>query len=234
MNTVRSRLSETPLFAGLAAEDQAEVAAIAAERAYRRGELIFGEGDPADGFYSVVHGRVKIFKTGLDGKELILHIYGPGNPFGEVPVFAGGRFPANAMALTASRVLFLPRDDFVALIARRPSLAMRMLAELSLRLRQFTVQLEALSLKTVSSRLAAYLVRLSQEQGAGKPAEENGVRLPLSKGQLASLLGTIPETLSRIFSKMSAAGLIRVAGKTIFLLDPEGLNRLAEGENLSA
>lgn len=232
MDTIRPVLFETPLFNGLSAQERADISAISVERSYGRGEMIFGEGDLADGFYIVGRGRVKIFKTALDGKELILHIYGPGNPFGEVPVFAGGRFPANAMALAASQVLFLPRGDFVALIARRPSLAMNMLAELSLRLREFTVQLETLSLKTVPSRLAAYLVRLSREREAKKRTSESEVQLPLSKGQLAGLLGTIPETLSRIFAKMSAAGLIRVEGKTIFLLDPEGLNCLADGENL--
>ncbi|MDL2269954.1 Crp/Fnr family transcriptional regulator [Desulfosarcina sp. OttesenSCG-928-A07] len=229
MDTTRQILSETPLFNGLSAEEQDELAAISVGRPYGRGELIFMEGDPADGFYLVARGRVKIFKTALEGKELILHIYGPGNPFGEVPVFAGGRFPASAMALSASQVLFLPRSAFIALISRRPHLAMNMLGELSVRLRQFTVQLEALSLKTVPSRLAAYLVRLSHEQRT-KSMSEQEVRLPLSKGQLASVLGTIPETLSRIFSRMSAAGLIRIKGKTLWLLDAEGLTRLAAGE----
>jgi CRP-like cAMP-binding protein len=102
--------------------------------------------------------------TSAEGKEQILHIYGPGHPIGEVPVFSGSRFPANAMAIEKSRMLFFPRRDFVDLISAHPSLALNMLAVLSLRLRQFTVQIENLSLKEVPARLASYLIFLSEKQ----------------------------------------------------------------------
>ena len=118
---------------------------------------------------------------------------------GEVPVFTGTPFPANAQALSKSVLAFFPKKKFIALINSNPSLALNLLAVLSKRLRQFTVQVENLSLKEVPERLAAYLLFLSKEQGG-----TDEVTLPISKGQLASLLGTIPETLSRIFSKMSA------------------------------
>jgi CRP/FNR family transcriptional regulator len=100
-----------------------------------------------------------------------------------------------------------------------------MLAVLSSRLRQFTVQVENLSLKEVPARLASYLVYL-----AGEQASDREVLLDISKGQLASLLGTIPETLSRILSRMSAGGLINVEGKRIALLNMTGLNELADQE----
>ncbi len=164
----------------------------------------------------------------MDGKEQILHIYGPGNPFGEVPVFSGSRFPANAQALVKSQILFLPRKAFVHLIAANPSLSMNMLGELSMRLREFTIQIENLSLKEVPSRLADYLIYLAQEQ-----QRPDRVTLEISKGQLASLLGTIPETLSRIFAKMSAQQLLRVDGKTIELLDPAGLADLSVAGKLA-
>jgi CRP/FNR family transcriptional regulator len=99
---------------------------------------------------------------------------------------------------------------------------MNMLGELSLRLRQFTVQIENLSLKEVPSRLASYLIVLAAEQNS-----RDRVTLTISKGQLASLLGTIPETLSRIFAKMSTQGLIRVDGKSIHLLDGDNLEDLS-------
>ena len=98
-----------------------------------------------------------------------------------------------------------------------------MLAVLSMRLRQFTVQVENLSLKEVPARLAAYLIVLSEEQNS-----RVRVNLPISKGQLASLLGTIPETLSRIFAKMSAQDLITVQGRQIRLLDRPGLAEVSE------
>lgn len=221
-------LSVTPLFKGLSEHQRDEIITITIDRHYKRGEFIFMEGDAADGFYIVADGQVKIFKTSMEGKEQILHIYGPGNPFGEVPVFSGSQFPANAQALVKSHILFLPRHAFVGLIARNPSLSMNMLAELSMRLRQFTIQIENLSLKEVPSRLASYLIYLANEQDRSDP-----VTLTISKGQLASLLGTIPETLSRIFAKMSAQELIRVEGKEIYLLDTLGLEDLAAAGKLA-
>lgn len=215
-------LRSAPLFKGLSEQQLNEIGAIAIEKPYQRGESIFMEGDEGNGFYIVAEGQVKIFKTSVEGKEQILHIYGPGNPFGEVPVFSGSRFPANAVALVKSRILFLPREAFVRLIAEHPSLSMNMLGELSMRLRQFTVQIENLSLKEVPSRLASYLTVLAEEQG-----RSDRVDLTISKGQLASLLGTIPETLSRIFAKMSAQNLIRVDGRQIHLLDMAGLEDLS-------
>jgi len=202
------------LFSGLPAEQLDKVTAIAVERSFGRGESIFFEGDPADGFYMVAEGKVKIFKMSLDGKEQILHIFGPGEPIGEVPMFHGQPFPANAMAMTMTRVLYFPRRQFVELVTGNPSLALNLLAMLSLRLRRFAAQIESLSLKEVPGRLAAYLVYLAEEQGSTRQ-----VTLDIPKGQLASLLGTIPETLSRIFARMTEEGLIRVDGRTIYFED---------------
>ncbi|MBU1138348.1 MAG: Crp/Fnr family transcriptional regulator [Proteobacteria bacterium] len=215
---MRQILAESELFGGLPPQYLDEIEKITVVKEYGRGESIFFEGDPGIGFYMVAKGRVKIFKTSLSGKEQILHIFGSGEPFGEVPVFHGNPFPANALALEKTSLLFFPRKDFVNLVHAMPSLALNMLAVLSMRLRRFTAQIENLSLKEVPARLADYLLYLSEEQG-----NEKYVELEISKGQLASLLGTIPETLSRIFSKMSDEGLIRVEGKKISLLDREGL-----------
>lgn len=211
-------IAESILFSGLPDEELDKVVAIAAIKTFGRGESIFFEGDDGNGFYMVVDGQVKIFKMSLDGKEQILHIFGPGEPFGEVPVFHGQPFPANALALTKSRLLFFPRREFVELVTGNPSLALNMLAMLSLRLRRFANQIESLSLKEVPGRLAAYLVYLAEEQESSTQ-----VTLDIPKGQLASLLGTIPETLSRIFGKMTEEGLIRVEGRTIYIDDFAGL-----------
>ena len=154
----------------------------------------------------------------MGGKEQILHIFGRGEPFGEVPVFHGNPYPATAEALTDIEVYFFPRRDFVGLLEANPSLALNMLAILASRLRHFATQIEHLSLKEVPGRLASYLIYLMKEQ---KNSEE--VVLDIPKGQLASLLGTSPETLSRIFLKMSEEGLIQVSGRKIVLLNQEGL-----------
>jgi CRP/FNR family transcriptional regulator len=223
MDKILQIISDAPLFNDLPDEQLNEIRQIAVDRFYDKGSTIFLEGDPCDGFYIIADGRVKIYKLSFEGKEHILHIYGPGNPFGEVPVFAGKKFPANAETLLKSHLLFFPRTAFIDLISRNPSLSLNMLAVLSMRLRQFTVQIENLSLKEVPGRLASYLLYLAKEQGRTKT-----VALTISKGQLASLLGTIPETLSRILAKMAKQGLIETSGRDLKLLDIGGLEDLAE------
>ena len=208
--TIRGSL----LFEGLPVPQIDAIAAISIKKTYSRGQNVFFEGEEARGFYMVEEGKIKIFKVSPGGKEHILHIFGPGEPFGEVPVFNGKPFPANAEALMATTCIYFPRKSFIRLVEDNPSIALNMLAVLSLRLRRFAGQIESLSLKEVPARLANYLLYLSDEQGS-----LDQVELEISKGQLASLLGTIPETLSRIFSKMSDSGLIKVQGRPIILLN---------------
>jgi len=229
MDKVLKILGSIPLFNGLSELHLGEIRGIARDRFCDKGKRIFSEGDNGEGFYVVASGQVKIFKISPEGKEHILNIYGPGNSFGEVAVFSGEQFPANAETLLKSHLLFFPRSAFVALISGNPSLCMNLLADLSLRLRQFTIQIENLTLKEVPGRLASYLLYLSDEEGQG-----DSLTLNISKGQLASLLGTIPETLSRILSKMSNAALIEVKGKEITILDREDLKELAETGKLGS
>lgn len=229
MKNIFEIVASVPLFDGLPDDQLHEIKKIALSRHFKKGETIFSEGDPGNGFYVVAEGLVKIYKVSSEGKEQILHIFGMGEPFGEVPVFTGQPFPANAEAIARSRLLFFPRADFVDLITGNPSLSLSMLAVLSMRLRQFTVQIENLSLKEVPGRLASYLLYLADEQ-----RKDDSVRLDISKSQLASLLGTIPETLSRIFAKMTDMKLIAVSGRKINLVDRSGLISLAEhGKNLT-
>jgi CRP/FNR family transcriptional regulator len=223
MKNILDVISTIPLFNGLPADQLEAIKKIAIEKQINKGEIVVSEGDEGRGFFVIAEGRVKVFKVSAEGKEQILHIFGPGQPFGEVPVFAGQRFPANAQAIEKAKVLFLPRAAIVELITANPSLALNMLAEMSRKLRLFAVQIENLSLKEMPARLASYLIHLADEQG-----QEAVLTLKISKGQLASILGTIPETLSRIFAKLSGNELIRVEGKKITLLDRSSLEDLAE------
>jgi len=215
-----------PLFQGLAAGLYDELAMIVVDQVVPRGRVIFYQGDEASGLYIVVSGRVKIFKLSPEGKEQILHFFGAGEPFGEVAVFAGECFPACAEALQESRLFFFPRPAFVAMIQKQPSVALNMMAVLSLRLRKFSTLIEDLSLKEVPGRLAAHLVYLGKGQ-KGIPR----IDLDVSKNQLASLLGTIPETLSRILARMSKDGYIELIGQRgIRILNRRVLEELAAGE----
>ena len=220
------QIAAIPLFQGFSRGEYEDLAMIVVDQVIRKGQTIFEEGNEGSGFYVVLSGRVKVFKLSPDGKEQILHIFGAGEPFGEAAVFAGEKFPANAEALEESRVFFFPRLAFVELIGQNPSLALNMLAVLSRRLRKLASLVEDLSLKEVPGRLAAYLLYLSEVKKGGVE-----VQLDVSKNQLASLLGTIPETLSRILAKLSREGFIKSTGpRQIQLLDRKGLKELASGE----
>ena len=221
---ILKQISQIQLFKGLNEEELGELAMILVDQEMKRNQPIFSEGEEATGLYIVVSGSVKIYKLSFDGKEQILHILGAGEPFAEVAVFAGSTYPANAITMEQSRVFFIPRQSFMELIKSYPSLAMSMLATLSLRLRQFAGMIESLSLKEVPGRLATHLLLLS-DQNKGK-AE---IELTIAKTQLAAYLGTIPETLSRILAKLVKAGYVESKGSVITILDREGLQDLAEG-----
>jgi CRP/FNR family transcriptional regulator len=217
-------MAQIPLFSGMPEKQLEELTDIVIDQTFGKGQSIFSEGDEASGFYVVISGRVKVFKLSPEGKEQILHIFGAGEPFGEVPMFAGGRFPANAETIEKSRIFFFSRPTLIDLIRRQPSLALNMLAALSRLLRQLTHLVENLSLKEVPGRLAAYLLHLSELREGSDDLE-----LDVAKGQLASLLGTIPETLSRILAKMTNQGIIEMQGRRIRLIDRQTLDDLASG-----
>jgi CRP-like cAMP-binding protein len=221
------RIAEIPLFNGLPREQLEKLANIVLDKKYRKGQTLFSEGSEANGFYIIISGRIKVYKVSLEGKEQILHIFAGGEFFGEVPMFAGGNYPAHAETLEVSRVLFFPREAFIGLVHKEPSLALNMLGVLSQRLRRFTHLIEDLSLKEVPGRLAAYFLYLSNRR-----KDSDTFELDITKAQLASFLGTIPETLSRILSRMSQQQLIQVEGRKIRLLDRQALESLAAGEKL--
>ncbi|HRS82087.1 MAG TPA: Crp/Fnr family transcriptional regulator [Smithellaceae bacterium] len=227
MNKIRNILIQSQLFGGLPDEHLAQIETVAVPRHYDKGEAVFHDGDEGIGFYLVVEGIVNVYKLSPEGKEQILHIVREGDTIGAVPVFSGKSFPANARALTECRLLFFNREKFIRLITQQPSLTMNILALLSARLREFTVQVENLSLKEIPARLASYLLDLSREQG-----NRDWVSLDISKLQLAGLLGTGPESLSRALGGMKRRKMIEEKNSTIRLVNRTLLKELAEkGKN---
>ena len=158
-------IASIPLFQGLPRKQHEDLSMIVIDQVFKRGQMVFSEGDDGNGFYVLISGRVKIFKLSPEGKEQILHIFwGPGEPFGEGRrSLPGNGFPANAETLAESRVFFFPRPAFIELVGKNPTLALNMMAVLSSRLRRLTHLVEDLSLKEVPGRLAAYLLLLSEK-----------------------------------------------------------------------
>lgn len=221
--TVRDILIRSQLFGGLPEEHVTEIENLAVDKHCNKGDIIFHDGDEGAGFYVIAAGSVSVYKLSPEGKEQILHIVKEGETIGAVPVFSGQSFPANARAITKSRLLFFDRKKFIRLITDKPNITMNILALLSARLREFTIQVENLSLKEIPGRLATYLLDLSREQG-----NKDLVRLGVSKGQLANLLGTGPESLSRTLGNMKIKKLIEEKGANIWLINRALLEKVAE------
>jgi CRP/FNR family transcriptional regulator len=200
------------------------LSASAAVKKVQKGEHIFSEGVDATAFFIVISGKVKIYKLSPDGKEHTLHIHGPGDLVAEAAIFDSMRYPASCMAIEDSQLVRISREGFLALIKNHPDLALKMMSGYSKRLRQFVTKIEELSLKDIKSRLAGYLLENS--------SEKSGVvtcRLVYSKKELASFLGTIPETLSRALAFLKQKKLITEKdNNTIIIPDPEKLRMFAE------
>lgn len=215
-------IAGAPFFQGLDEELVRQMASIAVVKTYGSGQTIFEEDDPGLGFHLVAEGRVKIFKSAPDGKEQLLHLFGPGEPFGEVAIFAGRGYPAQALALIDTKTLFFPRTDLRRLIADNPELAFGLMAVLSERLRRFAGMLESITLKEVPARLAAFIMSLAEDG-------RDQVELAITKGQLASLLGATPETISRALARLKNAGLISEEKPFITIVDRRRLAEAATG-----
>src|SRR6056297_201813 len=217
-------VQKVSLFQNLDEKQLQEIASVCQVVKYNKNQNIFSQGERAKGFYVVLSGKVKVFKLSLEGKEQILHIFGPKEPFGEVPVFAGDTFPAYAEPIENSELMFFPLNKLNVAFAQNPSLAMNMLSVLAQRLRMFTNLVEDLSLRELPSRLAAFIMHLQDEQGGATT-----VNLGISKGNLSKILGTTQESLSRVFKRMNDAGIILLDKRMITILDDGQLEDLAEG-----
>jgi CRP/FNR family transcriptional regulator len=221
----REILKLTPLFSQLDDKGLEDIGSAAMVRKVAAGEMIFHEGEEARSFFIVSKGKVKVFKLSPEGKEQILMIAKPGDSFAEAAMFAGGEYPASAQSLAKSELVAIDRTRFVALLDKNPELALALIARLSELLRKMTMLVEGLSLSDVNTRLARYILTYGDEETGAMPGK---IILREKKTVLASLLGTIPETLSRAFAKLVKDGVIEVNGPNINILDPQKLRRLAE------
>jgi CRP-like cAMP-binding protein len=192
-----------------------------------KGNFIFFQDDPADRFYVILSGKVKISKTSSEGKEQILMMAGPGDSFGEAALFAKKIYPAAAETVEKSELVSFTQDKFMALIHENPSIAVNMIARLSMLLHHLTRLIQRISLEDISTRLAGYILGLLPDKAAG---DDETVVLDEKKMFLASELGTIPETLSRAFARLSEQGIISVHGQNITVHDRGRLAEIASGE----
>ena len=218
----RNILKATPLFAAL---DESEISSLAARcgiRPYSSGEILFSEGEPCKGLYIVVSGRVRIFKTSVNGREHVLAVEGPGASVAELPVFDGGNYPASGSAIEKTEVLFISRADLRAICLEKPEVSLKMLQVVGKRLRRLVAIIEELSFTTVRHRLISWLLR--QANTEGRPGDRGMVvSLNATHQELAAQIGTVRELVSRNLARLQAQSFIEMNGREITILDPDGL-----------
>lgn len=213
------------LFMGLPAADIAAVAAFVVPKHLAKGDYLFREQDPAEGFYIVQKGAVKVHRVNAVGKEQVIHLFRPTESFAEAALASAGGYPADGRATEESTVLLVPKRDFVELLRRRPELALRMLGSMSQHLRVLVGLLDDLTLKDMETRLANWLLNQCPRP---LPDAHVAIQLHRTKRVLAAELGTTSETLSRTLGKFRQLKLVQVTGSAITLPQPRKLQRLLE------
>jgi len=219
-------LRNIPIFAELTDVQLEQIHTKTAERLYRKGTTIFLEGDPGDGFYYVQTGKVKIVKTSDDGREHIINILGSGDLFAEVLLFNNAAYPATAIAVEDSRVGVIRNAELEKLVMQNNLLALHLIRELSRRLLFAQGKIKDLALSDVKTRTAAVLLKLLQQQGVEHSKGSAALSLDFSRQDLAALVGTTRETVTRTLSALKKDGIIEIDGHQITILDLEDLKAL--------
>jgi CRP-like cAMP-binding protein len=231
VNTERTNLAavlaKTTLLSSLSQAELEMLAARTVRKVFISGELLFTEGEPCNGLHIISHGKVRIFKTSLGGREQVLAVNTPGESVAELPVFDGGPFPASAIAIEDTQIAFISRRDFHAYCLEHPEVALKVLTVVGARLRRLVGIIEELSFTTIRQRLVSALIKLAQSEGR---KTERGIefQLPASHQELASQLGTVRELISRNLMRLQAEGLLDVDARQIVVKDMKGLQSVLE------
>jgi len=218
-HSVAEILSRQPLFRGLSEEELQQIASGSREFRIRKGEVLFQKGDIAEGLHVLVMGQVKLAIPSTHGAEKVVHMCGPGGTFGEAVLFLDRPYPVTAQSTVDSIVLLVAKRTLLVAMDASPMLSRKMLASLSVRLHELLADMETCTLRTSAQRVVCFL-------NQSLPSlHENlcDIHLPASKQTIASQLNLAPETLSRILGHLSEAGLIKVKGRNITILDCQKL-----------
>jgi CRP/FNR family transcriptional regulator len=224
---VFTALRACPLLRAASDDGIAGLAAVATDRTFKRGEVVVKEGAPAGEWGVVIEGRLAVYHLGADGRKLLFETVVATEPVAAVAALAAGRYPAWVEATAPTTLAWLSRDALLALIEAEPAFARTVVRLLANRVLNFTAVATTLSLD-VPARVAKFVFERSLATGTPS-AEGLVVDIGMTKGELASSLGTVPETLSRALARLKAEGLLEVRGKRVVVFDVGGLARRGEG-----
>ena len=222
-------LRQLPLFADVDERHLARLSERCVTRTVGAGHVLFATGDECRGLYIVETGRVRIYRTSPEGREQVLHVEGPGRPIAELPLFDGGRYPASAVTLEESRLVFLPRAEFELLYREHADVAQAVIRALGRRLRHLVHVTETLAFRDVAARWALLLAGYADRVGV---PTEAGVELALDRTQeeLSLEIGTARESVSRAYRQLKGLGLVEsLGGNRLRIPDVDRLRAMARG-----
>jgi CRP/FNR family transcriptional regulator len=212
---ILAALQSLPVFRGLSPEDQRRLAALASLREHQRGDVLWREGDPADHLTVIVRGRVKIVRQAEAG-DVILEIFGEGEPVGSLAVYNCIPYPAGAVCLEPTTLLALARRDWFDLLDRNPEFTRSIIRELTRLTLALTRKVEEMRGQRVETRIAQLFLTLGERMGRPTP---EGLEIPiqLTRQEVADLVGTTVETAIRVLSRWGREKLL-VTGRERFLI----------------
>lgn len=212
---LKNALRAMPMFQGLRPPEMARLEAIATIREFDRGEALWQAGDPASQLTLIVRGRAKIVRHGPVG-DVILEIFGVGEPVGAMAVFEGMPYPATAVAMEPLSLVCIPRRDFFDLLEGRPEIARAIIRDLTKLTVALMRKLEEMRGQRVESRIARLFLTLAERMGRRTP---EGVEVPLAltRLEIAEMVGTTVESSIRVLSRWGREGVL-VTGEDRFTI----------------
>ncbi len=224
---IATLLGRVPLFSALQPADLRLVAECCEARQAARGELVFAQGQPCEGFFIVISGQVKLFAVSPAGQEKVIELIGDGDSFAEAMMFLRTPYAVNAQALTATRLVRIDRVPFLDAVGSNNRLALAMLGGLSRRLHGLIHDVKAYALDTGVQRVIGYLLRDVDDAAPVDASTERplAVSLPVSKATIASRLSMTPEYFSRVLHGLEGEGLIEIDRRDVRIVDVERLRR---------
>lgn len=224
-------LRRVPIFGGVDDESILKVASITSEKSYSKKNIVFHEGDYGDALYIIKAGRIKIAKVALDGREKTLTILKGGDFFGEMAIFDDMPRSATAESMDNDvRLLSISKNDFERLIIENPSIAIRIMKDLTRRIRQVNEQVQDLAFKDVHGRVASTLFNLlSAEKEASKdPNRDRLNSLKMTHQDLANMVGSSRETVTRALNRLQDEGIISISHQQISILEIDRLSDMQD------
>ncbi len=219
-------LRRSTIFRRLTPEDRRRLAAVATVKTFEKGAFVFNEGDPSDMMYTVVTGRVKVFKVTPRGTDVILEIFGPGDPVGAVAVYESRPYPASAVALEPTTCMLVPRRDFFSLLESYPTMVRGLLVGLTHRIVELTNRIMELSGGRIEARLARFFLKLATDMGQPRGGGVF-IGMPLSRQELADMTGTTIETCIRIMSRWGKQDIVRTEKDGFTIVSRETLESIS-------